>query len=116
CWGKYTEGKAPTICLEGKDNHTGSHGMMHTVTGELIKQKKVGKEIKYVTARDMVIDQVAAMYGCDKACLKAQLDKAYGEAYSCGNLHSARINAVSGETQHHGQDSTDTDNTQNEDN
>ncbi|HBN5503164.1 TPA: hypothetical protein L3F69_005520, partial [Citrobacter freundii] len=31
CWGKYTEGKAPTICLEGKDNHTGSHGMMHAM-------------------------------------------------------------------------------------
>ena len=96
CWGKYTEGKAPTICLEGKDNHTGSHGMMHAMTGEVIKKESPGKEIKYKKARDIVIDQVAAMYGCDKSCLKAQLDKAYGDAYICGDFNSAKVNSDAG--------------------
>lgn len=116
CWGDYTEGKGPTICLEGKDNHTVSHGMMHAMTGKLIRKESVGKEMKYETARNIVIDQVAAMYGCDKSCLKAQLDKAYGDAYTCGDLNSARVNSASGEAQNHSQDKTETDNTENEDN
>ncbi|EDT6764492.1 hypothetical protein AC423_004776, partial [Salmonella enterica subsp. enterica] len=96
CWGDYTEGKGPTICLEGKDNHTGSHGMMHAMTGKLIKKESFGKEMKYETARNIVIDQVAAMYGCDKSCLEAQLDKAYGDAYTCDDLNSAKVNADAG--------------------
>ena len=36
------------------------------------------------------------MYGCDKSCLKAQLDKAYQDAYTCGDLNSAKINAGDG--------------------
>ena len=63
--GEYTEGKAPTICLE---------------------EKHFGKEMSYKDARCMVIDEVALMYGCDKSCLKAQLDKAYQDAYTCGDL------------------------------
>ncbi|WP_253191029.1 PAAR-like domain-containing protein [Salmonella enterica] len=116
CWGDYTEGKGPTICLEGKDNHTGSHGMMHAMTGELIEKESFGKEMKYETARNIVIDQVAAMYGCDKSCLKAQLDKAYGDAYTCDDLNSAKVNAASGEAQNHSQDKAETDNTENKDN
>ncbi|HBU9127177.1 TPA: hypothetical protein MDG15_005544, partial [Citrobacter freundii] len=80
----------------GKDNRTGSHGMMHAMTGELIKKESSGKEIKYKKARDIVIDQVAAMYGCDKSCLKAQLDKAYGDAYICGDFNSAKVNSDAG--------------------
>lgn len=86
CWGEYTEGKAPTICLEGKDNRTGSHGALHSATGTLIEEKHFGKEMSYKDARCMVIDEVALMYGCDKSCLKAQLDKAYQDAYTCGDL------------------------------
>ena len=97
CWGKYTEGKAPTICLEGKDNHTGSHGALHTTTGNLIEAGHFGKEMSYETARNMVIDEVALMYGCDKSCLKAQLDAAYKAAYTCGDLNSAKINADAGD-------------------
>ncbi|WP_240725824.1 PAAR-like domain-containing protein [Escherichia sp. E4694] len=97
CWREYKEGKAPTICLEGKDNHTGSHGAMHATTAKLIKASNSGKEMNYVTARDMVIDEVALMYGCDKSCLKAQLDKAYQDAYTCGDLKSAKINADAGD-------------------
>ncbi|ASX07160.1 HNH/endonuclease VII fold toxin-2 domain-containing protein [Escherichia coli] len=84
--GEYTEGKAPTICLEGKDNRTGSHGALHSATGTLIEEKHFGKEMSYKDARCMVIDEVALMYGCDKSCLKAQLDKAYQDAYTCGDL------------------------------
>ncbi len=96
CWGKYTEGKAPTICLEGKDNHTGSHGALHMATGNLIEAGHFGKEMSYKEARNMVVDEVALMYGCDKSCLKAQLDKAYGDAYTCGDLDSAIVNADAG--------------------
>lgn len=53
--------------------------------------------MNYVTARDMVIDEVALMYDCDKSCLKAQLDKAYQDAYTCGDLNSAKINADAGD-------------------
>lgn len=97
CWGKYTEGEAPTICLEGKDNHTGTHGAMHAATATLIKAGHYGKEMSYEAARDIAIDEVALMYGCDKSCLKAQLDKAYGDAYTCGDLSSAKVNADAGD-------------------
>ncbi|MGU9648465.1 PAAR-like domain-containing protein [Salmonella enterica] len=96
CWGKYTEGKAPTICLEGKDNHTGTHGLMHKATTAAIKQGHFGKEMTYETARDIVVDEVAVMYGCDKSCLKAQLDKAYGKLCTCPDINSIRINADAG--------------------
>ncbi|MBM3010743.1 hypothetical protein JRD59_20700, partial [Citrobacter freundii] len=52
----------------------------------------------------------------DKSCLKAQLDKAYGDAYICGDFNSAKVNSASGEAQNHNQDRTETDNTENEDN
>ena len=42
--------------------------------------------MSYKDARCMVIDEVALMYGCDKSCLKAQLDKAYQDAFTCGDL------------------------------
>ena len=42
--------------------------------------------MSYKDARCMVIDEVALMYGCDKSCLNSQLDKAYHDAYTCGDL------------------------------
>ncbi|WP_239663459.1 PAAR-like domain-containing protein, partial [Citrobacter koseri] len=97
CWGQYREGKAPTICLEGKNNHTGSHGVMHSATARLIKAGNFGKEMNYEIARDIVIKEVALMYGCDKSCLKAQMDKAYRDVFTCSKFNAAKVNADAGD-------------------
>ncbi|WP_318653531.1 HNH/endonuclease VII fold toxin-2 domain-containing protein, partial [Escherichia whittamii] len=97
CWGGYTESRAPTICMEGTNNYTGSHGSLHKTTGALIKMGKFGREMEYQKARDMMIEQVASMYGCDKSCLRAQMDAAYNKTYSCGDLSTAKVFARSGE-------------------
>lgn len=32
CWDNYSEGKSPTLCAEGNNQYTGSHGVLHGLT------------------------------------------------------------------------------------
>ena len=58
CWGGYSEGGSPTICVEGNNQHMGSHGALHGLTKiELDKSGYAGKEsMPYPKARDLVLD------------------------------------------------------------
>lgn len=87
CWDGYSEGASPTICSEGTNQHSGSHGVMHTLTKlELGKSGYANaKEMPYHKARDLILDEVAKTYGCSKKCLQAQLD-----AYYCGTAASKK--------------------------
>ena len=85
CWDGYSEGAGPTICLEGTDNTSGSHGAVHGLTEALIGKHRAGPTMKYTTARRELAGTVSKMYGCDQKCLEAQLDEAYCKMYSCGN-------------------------------
>jgi hypothetical protein len=87
CWGNYTEGQSPTICVEGNDQHMGSHGVMHSLTSTKLKAKgALGKsDMPYTDARDLVLEEVSKTYGCTKECLKEQLD-----AYYCGEAASKK--------------------------
>jgi DNA-binding protein H-NS len=84
CWGNYTEGGAPTICLEGMDNTGGSHGAMHATTRDLMNVHRLEGEMNYTAARSELAAVVSTAYGCDRKCLEAQLDDYYCKAYSCG--------------------------------
>lgn len=93
CWDNYTEGGAPTICLEGTGNNAtnGSHGAAHALTKGLLRkyQKPTvdGKPalMNYTDARDDLAGMVERVYGCSKKCITAQLDAYYKKAYSCGD-------------------------------
>ncbi len=95
CWDNYTEGGAPTICLEGTSNHGGSHGKMHTdSTDALVDFIGSGSrsrnnvvpahdEMPYTAARDAMAELVARNFGCSKECIAEQLDNYFKQAYSC---------------------------------
>ncbi|MFB9242198.1 hypothetical protein IV454_10470 [Massilia antarctica] len=85
CWEKYSDGAAPTICAEGANQHSGSHGAIHDLTDVSLRTSGyAGKtDMPYEKARDLAISGVSKLYGCDPRCLKAQLD-----AYYCGKAAS----------------------------
>jgi hypothetical protein len=98
CWDNYSESGSPTICVEGNNQHMGSHGVMHGLTKSKLRLKgALGKsDMPYTDARDLVLDEVHKAYGCTKECLKEQLDSYYcGEAASkkpgCPDCKDAKV-------------------------
>jgi hypothetical protein len=85
CWGNYSDGEAPTVCVEGNNQHLGSHGVLHELTQTKLGAKGyLGKsDMPYSEARDLLTTELSVMNGCEKGCLKAQLD-----AYYCGKAAS----------------------------
>ncbi|MEH6461971.1 HNH/endonuclease VII fold toxin-2 domain-containing protein [Chitinimonas sp. JJ19] len=79
----YDHAKAPTICVEGANNTHGTHGAVHGVlkkSTEMYKGKKGTNAISYTSAREMAISSVQTTFpesGCDRKCLRAQLDDFY---------------------------------------
>lgn len=96
CWDKYAEGGSPTICMEGSDNTSGSHGVMHKATAGVLKPFQSKQEMDYTKARDLMAKEVSAAYGCSAKCLEAQLDAYYSKAYTCGDLKNAKVTPHSG--------------------
>ncbi|WP_321950768.1 HNH/endonuclease VII fold toxin-2 domain-containing protein [Paraburkholderia bannensis] len=98
CWGKYKHGDAPTMCLEGTTNNAanGSHGLAHDLTEDVIKGHRNAPSMSYTMARDRISDVLAIPYGCSPACIKAQLDKYYKDAHTCGDLKNAEVTPHSG--------------------
>jgi hypothetical protein len=103
CWDNYSEAGSPTICAEGNNQHMGSHGALHALTKvELAKSGYAGKEsMPYPKARDLVLDEVSRLYGCNKACLKEQLDAYYCEKAAskkpgCPDCKDAKVRSHDG--------------------
>ena len=99
CWGKYTEGGAPTICLEGGAS-TGSHGTFHKQTERKIDFiRGSNRNLPYVKSRKAVVNIAVSEYGCDKDCLEAQLDDYYKKANTCDEpLEEANVVAHTGKS------------------
>jgi len=97
CWEGYTEGGAPTICLEGGAS-SGSHGAIHTATAAFVKPFQAKNGMDYKTARNGVTTMVSAAYGCDKDCLDAQMDSYYKDVHKCGPLNKADVTAHTGQS------------------
>lgn len=96
CWEGYSEGAAPTVCLEGGGS-TGSHGAMHKATAAAIAPHTAKGSMDYDTARNSVTGILAATYGCNKKCLDAQMDAYYKDAHKCGPLSGAKVTAHTGQ-------------------
>ena len=106
CWGNYSEGSSPTICVEG-GAHTGSHGVMHKQTKKKMKPW-VGidapQTVDYEIARNEVIQVAHDEYQCEKGCLEAQMDAYYDQAHTheddceCENKNKKEVIAHKGMT------------------
>lgn len=98
CWDGYTESGSPTICVEGNNQHMGSHGVLHKITGARLEQlNMLGKrDMPYQDARDLLLETISGMYGCDKRCLQEQLDsyycrKAASKGPGCPDCNHAKV-------------------------
>jgi hypothetical protein len=103
----YDEHKAPCVCAEGKNQNTGTHGLMHTFQSAKAARcpedtlplsnggmTELGKVTTYAQARDNGIaafHKVFPRSKCSKECLQAQLDSYHKQ---CGVQDSTRIRAV----------------------
>lgn len=99
CWAKYTEGGAPTICLEGTSNNptNGSHGAFHLASEKIIAPiRNRTATMAYPEARDEMARMTSLVYGCSADCIKAQLDAYYKKAYSCNDFQEAQVVPHSG--------------------
>lgn len=104
----YDENKAPCVCAEGKNQWTGTHGIMHTLqsahaSGCLEDRlllsgggttEELFKVTTYATARDNAIEAFQSTFphsNCGTECLQAQLDNYHKQ---CGMNDNTRIKAV----------------------
>ncbi|ALV05357.1 hypothetical protein [Roseateles depolymerans] len=99
CWKKYKHGDAPTMCLEGTTNRAtnGSHGLAHAATNEFIEDLRSSQDISYETASSEIAQRLGKPFGCNPACIKAQLDAYYKKVHGCGDLTGAQVTPHSGE-------------------
>ncbi|WP_224368424.1 PAAR-like domain-containing protein [Hyalangium versicolor] len=83
----YSKREAPTLCVEGVNNSHGSHGKIHDVLVDKVKDHRKaflggGDTMTYTQARNMGVESISKTFGlpgekCDENCLKAQLDAYY---------------------------------------
>lgn len=106
--GKYKEGKAPSICAEGTDHGTGTHGLMHTFQSDTALAASPGSiplegsgsvnadgVTTYGEARDNGVAAVSEVFpeaGCNEECLKAQMDAYHKD--ECGMKEDTQLKAV----------------------
>jgi hypothetical protein len=102
----YREGKAPCVCAEGVNQHTGTHGLMHTLQSAAAAKcangtlsvtgggTVAGKVTTYGEARDSGIKAFQKVFSrskCSKKCLQAQVDDYHRR---CGLRDNTKIKAV----------------------
>ncbi len=92
CWEDYSERNALTICLEGAGNKdgNGSHGRAHSETEKVAEKFRHSPDMPYKIARTEIASRIATLFGCDPACMIAQLDDKLKGFYSkndeCGSF------------------------------
>lgn len=86
----YNHGAAPTACVEGYDGRYGSHGEAHGHLNDVLRDREaVGKPITTREAIDLAVEGYtkpgSVGEDCDKACIRVQLERYYGDA-GCSNI------------------------------
>jgi hypothetical protein len=72
----YNPKKAPCVCAEGTSWHEGSHGMVHTIQGNLNNKATKNGQISLKKARKngaTALKKVFPESGCSQKCIEAQL-------------------------------------------
>src|SRR5262249_37790562 len=75
--GTYAQSSALCVCMEGQNQHCGSHGKNHAAIEWLAKQKKikVGDTCSVTRYNSLCAATVAAQCGCNKKCIESQLNQ-----------------------------------------
>jgi hypothetical protein len=102
----YREGAAPCVCAEGVNQHTGTHGLMHTFQSAAASKARSGpislsngstitaKKTTYGTAKKSAIGAMKKTFpqsSCNEKCLEKQLDNYHKQ---CGVNDKTTIKAV----------------------
>ncbi|EJH7015830.1 DUF4150 domain-containing protein [Salmonella enterica] len=89
---KYSGGGAPTVCVEGYNQHSGSHGRIHTAMDnevrKLVETGQVTDTMSMAQAVDAAVKSHRKAFpfsGCSEKCIRAQLN-----SYYIANCSSAR--------------------------
>ena len=98
--GKYSENKAPTVCVEGMNQRVGSHGTIHQATEDRLQAHldKSGGKFSMANAIDVAAKAHQDMVGkntCNQACIKDQI-RDYFEGMDCDPIPTDRDGNVMG--------------------
>ncbi|MDN3920018.1 HNH/endonuclease VII fold toxin-2 domain-containing protein [Roseateles violae] len=87
----YSHGKAPCICVQGKNQHTGSHRGCHRIFDPVERYHQKPKKFTYAKARDAAAKSAGGgrtppkkLTKKELECVKAQLDEYYKKAQPDG--------------------------------
>lgn len=88
----YSGGGAPTVCVEGYNQHSGSHGRIHTAMDNevraLVEKGGAGDTMSMAQAVDAAVKSHRKAFpfsGCSEKCIRSQLN-----SYYMVNCHSSR--------------------------
>jgi hypothetical protein len=75
----YSERKALCVCLEGANQHTGSHGKNHAAIEWVVAENtnpriEPGDTVPTTKYNSLCAATVAAQYGCNQKCIEDQLN------------------------------------------
>jgi len=75
----YSHSQALCVCLEGMNQHCGSHGKNHAAIDWLAKEKKIapGDPCSRKDYNALCAATVEAQFGCDKKCIEEQLNQQF---------------------------------------
>lgn len=75
----YKPSKALCVCLEGANQHVGSHGKNHAAIEDLASKAgiKVGAPCNLAEYNKLCAAAVSAQCGCDEDCIEAQLNQSF---------------------------------------
>lgn len=74
----YNEKHAPCICVEGSNQHLGTHGKMHTFQDSFAEKKIEKGQLSYLSAKKAAIQSLEDTFTttkCDRTCIEQQLDE-----------------------------------------
>lgn len=79
--GSYSVSKALCVCMEGANQHTGSHGKNHAAIEYLAAQKgiEVGDSVDLESYNSLCAATVEAQSGCKKECIEDQLNSSLSD-------------------------------------
>ena len=97
---RYNVNKAPTVCVEGMNQRTGSHGTIHQTTEDRLQAHldKSGGKFTMANAIDVAAKAHQDMVGkntCNQACIKDQI-RDYFEDMGCDPIPTDRDGNVMG--------------------
>ena len=90
----YTEGGSPTVCVEGVNQHQGSHGNIHAFTKERLDNITNPNYSRYRNASIKAQKDSFPSSNCSTKCMKAQLNNYFGKACRKDNFPTRKSDGI----------------------